>query len=249
MCTISWLIKPTGYRVFFNRDEQKTRPRAQPPQVRQENDIDTIMPIDPQGGGTWMAVNEKGLTFALLNFYQGRLPKGRLISRGKLVKACAGLRSTDEAVAYIESLNLAKYAPFSLLCFEPEANGARVSLLRWDGKKIVQSDEHCPLISSAVRYDEVYSSRIQVYRDLMGELSDISSSSEHHGRHEHDYLRLHQSHAPDRSAESICMHRDDAQTVSFSQVNVNNENIEFYYADGAPCDTPIEKVAELRRVT
>ncbi len=245
MCTISWLIRPSGYRVFFNRDEQKSRPRARVPGIQQENSVDAIMPIDPQGGGTWVAVNAYGLTFALLNFYQGRLPKGRLISRGQLVKACAGFNTAKDAIAYIESLNLAKYAPFSLLCFEPEENRTHVVLLRWDGKKILRSEEHCPLISSAVRYDEVYSSRISVYHDVMGELPSVDASEE---RHEGDYVRLHQSHAPNRSAESICMHRDDAETVSFSQINVDAEHIEFYYADGAPCDTPIEKAAELRRI-
>ncbi len=255
MCTISWFISSAGYRVFFNRDEQVTRPKAIPPKVFIENDVSTIMPVDPQGGGTWCAVNEYGFTFALLNFYQGRFPKGRLISRGKLVRACAGFRRAEHAYKYLRELNLVKYAPFSLLCFTPcsdavDSNNilnkqlqetARVTMMRWTGKELIETEQNCPLISSAVRYDEVYESRLMVYKSIFEGKSTENKTVE-------DYQELHASHLPGRSSHSICMHRDDAQTVSFSQIEVTNKDVQFFYSDGPPCEAAIEKYASLKRV-
>ncbi len=255
MCTISWFTSSDGYRVFFNRDEQITRPKAVPPQVLIENNISTIMPVDPQGGGTWCTVNEYGLTFALLNYYQGRLPKGRLISRGKLVRACAGFHNVEQAYQYIRELNLAKYAPFSLLCFSPcidpsgennndsegSQHAATVVMMRWTGRELIESEQTCPLISSAVRYDEVHESRLTVYKTIFDGKTKGSKTVG-------DYQELHASHLPGRSAHSICMHRDDAQTVSFSQVDVTKNDVQFFYADGPPCEAPIEKYASLKRL-
>ena len=67
MCTISWFVSSQGYSVFFNRDEAKVRPKARPPQILTLNGVSSIMPIDPQGEGTWCFANEYGLTVALLN--------------------------------------------------------------------------------------------------------------------------------------------------------------------------------------
>ncbi len=190
-------------------------------------------------------MNEFGLTFGLLNFYQGRLPKGRLISRGKIVKACASFNAVGDAINYVRELNLAKYAPFSLLCFSPGDTGTgaapSVTMLRWTGRELLESNQNCPLISSAVRYDEVYSSRLSVYTEILGSKNKDEKTVS-------DYLELHASHAPDRSSHSICMHRDDAQTVSFSQIEVTPSEIKYYYADGAPCETPVNLVATLARV-
>lgn len=241
MCTISWLIKPKGYCVFFNRDEQITRPRAVPPAVFAGNEVRFIMPVDPQGGGAWFAVNELGLTFALLNYYQGRLPKGRLISRGQIVKQCSDFVDSSQVKAHVDSLNLARYAPFSLLVFAPHAAvGARITMLRWDGKSLVEHIPMCPLISSAMRYDEVHESRLKVYDQLIGGKGDGDVCVS-------DFVRLHSSHLPERSALSVCMHRHDAQTVSFSQVEVTEEVVRYLYSDGAPCENPLREFARLQR--
>lgn len=242
MCTISWIFGNHGYRLFFNRDEQLTRPRADPPQQLLIKGTRALMPIDPAGGGSWCAVNEHGVGYALLNFYQGRWPKGRLRSRGQIVKHCSGFADIMDAQAYVADLDLHKFAPFSLLCFSPEVAATPISMLRWDGRKLTESQQASPLISSALRYQEVFSSRIQVYREIIGDpvRPDISEQS---------FLALHSSHAPTRSALSVCMHRDDAQTVSFSKVTVDSERILYHYADGPPCHTPIKVYSELARAS
>jgi hypothetical protein len=54
MCTVSWWREPDSYTVFFNRDELKTRSRALPPTIQQQNGVRYIAPTDADGGGTWL---------------------------------------------------------------------------------------------------------------------------------------------------------------------------------------------------
>jgi hypothetical protein len=51
---------------------------------------------------------------------------------------------------------------------------------------------------------------------------------------------LHRSHAPEKGPYSICMHREDACTVSFTEVIVGNSEATMSYHEGAPCDISVE---------
>jgi hypothetical protein len=46
---------------------------------------------------------------------------------------------------------------------------------------------------------------------------------------------FHASHASCPGAYSPCMHRPDAETVSFSWIRVRPGEIEFFYSPAAPC--------------
>ena len=58
-------------RVVCNRDEHLTRAPALPPTVWAAGARRALMPIDPSSGGTWIAANDAGLVFAVLNTYKG----------------------------------------------------------------------------------------------------------------------------------------------------------------------------------
>ncbi len=225
MCTISWKFDVSGYSIFFNRDEQLTRPIALPPQTYQAEHCDYIAPIDPQGGGSWLTVNTSGLTLALLNFYQGRLPKGKLTSRGRLIVSLAAMLHVEAIIEALNAMELTQYAPFSLLVFS--ASGLSVDLIRWTGKKMERLEQQSPLISSAFKYGEVAAERMNCYRKFFP-----TDSIE-----ENNFIEFHRSHQPSASAYSVCMHRDDAQTMSFSQIKVDGDSVEFNYHDGPPCIT------------
>lgn len=246
MCTVSWYADTNSYKVFFNRDESKDRARAVAPEIytvrSQTCSQSHIMPLDPVGGGSWFAVNDFGLVFALLNFYQGRLPKGRLRSRGEIVKEIVSSRSLVEARTYLQALNLAKFPPFSLLVFTPELmqEQKEVPLFCWNGKTLLQQSMSSPLFSSAIDFDVVRESREKIYKNLILTKDKVETE---------DFLQLHKSHLPDKSRFSICMHRNDASTVSFSYVSVNSESVDFYYADGAPCQAQLQKGLSLPRKT
>lgn len=235
MCTISWFYHCNGYDVFFNRDEQVSRPRAIPPEVKTINQTQAIIPIDPQGGGTWIAVNQFGCTFALLNYYQGRLPKGKLLSRGGIIPALLAVGSVDQVAEILTHINLNRYAPFSLLFFPPtkvsDVAEGETSVFRWTGKELERENATSPLISSAVNYESVLQQRLALYQsEIQHQSGELTSA---------DFYRLHQSHVPEKSAYSVCMHRTDAKTVSLSHISVG-ETIIFKYIDGSPCESRAE---------
>lgn len=237
MCTISWLVSADGYEIFFNRDEQKTRAKALIPQQMDGPSCSALMPLDPQGNGTWFAVNDQGMSLALLNFYQGRMPKGRLISRGQIVRNGVMLDSPKDVYRYISSLTLSKYAPFSLLCFSRKdfVEGEQVVMWRWTGRELVSSLQGSPLISSGVKFDEVVESRLKAYQQIMADESENQVGSSLQSRRE-KHLRVHRDHSPSRSYLSLCMHREDAQTVSCSHVAVSKTEVVYTYTDGPACE-------------
>lgn len=246
MCTLSWFADTTAYHVFFNRDEGVSRQKAIPPSIVQASRHKFIMPLDPLGGGSWMCVNERGYTFALLNYYQGSLPKGRLLSRGQIIREMGDCSSSSQCEKYLKSLNLRSFAPFSMLIFEPEMTVPdknqkfSVAMYRWTGRILEQKRQSSPLFSSAVDYKQVSESRMAVYHAKLAAANTRNCDI---------FYALHASHLPEKSARSICMHRGDASTVSFSHVSVSAEKANYVYVDGAPCEsnTPVSLSIRIRK--
>src|SRR3982751_1081178 len=73
MCTVSWIRTREGYQLLCNRDERHTRRPAQAPTVREDQGVQFIAPIDGDEGGSWIGVNQFGLTLCLLNRYDPQL--------------------------------------------------------------------------------------------------------------------------------------------------------------------------------
>ena len=48
------------------------------------------------------------------------------------------------------------------------------------------------------------------------------------------HLEYHASHGREPGPCSVCMHRADAETVSFSRVRVDDSLVRFYYAPHSP---------------
>lgn len=236
MCTLSWLQSAQAIDVFFNRDEQKTRQPARNAQYWPE--YQAIFPLDPQGGGTWLAVTTDGCVFALLNNYQAgetieldplqaQLSRGLVItmllqellnflSEGDLSMP-SGSRS--EAITQcLDRLPLHAFRPFILVCLvadEPE------KAFKWDGRSLSSFQPVSPVVSSAVDLPTAQTLRNRVYPGTDATVRQLTN--------------FHRSHQPTPSAFSVCMHRDDAHTVSFSHLQVNPREIHFHYHAGAPC--------------
>ena len=60
-------------------------------------------------------------------------------------------------------------------------------------------------------------------------------------------LDLHRSHAPVRGPHSVCMHAEEASTVSLSVVEVRDGRVDFRYADGPPCTAALGEAVTLER--
>ena len=226
MCTMTWFVSSAGYELFFNRDERISRSRAAPPSVQTINGIDYISPTDTDAGGTWIAVNNRGITVCLLNHYEFQQIASykAWTSRGEIVRSFANTVDIDVAEQRFKSLNLENYRAFRMFLIDSRGNNR---LCVWDGHQSrVEREVSTPKSSSSVSAKEVKTLR----RTLFSESGVATSKSRQ------DFINYHASHQPTKSQESVCMHRADANTVSFSHVSVGQKIISFAYADGPPCE-------------
>jgi hypothetical protein len=230
MCTVSWLHTPNGYQLLCNRDERHTRKPALGPMIRNPAGVRVIAPVDGHLGGAWIAVNEAGLAFSLVNRYVcGRCSPGsnrKPPSRGLVLMRLADCRSLEEAQSRFDRLDLGPYPPFTIVLLAPNKPSI---LMHWTGRdSLIECDGESamPLISSsfAPRSVEVYRKRL--FQTLAATRGCVDTKL---------LMDFHTSHAPIPSAYSPCMHRDNGDTVSFSRVTVAHGVIEFAYFPMAPC--------------
>ncbi|MCX4029115.1 NRDE family protein [Endozoicomonas sp. SM1973] len=245
MCTISWLVHNDHYEVFFNRDEQKSRVAALPPQLVNHSPTLSLMPIDPVGGGSWLATTEYGQVIALLNLYQADIGEisSEQQSRGLLVHQLASFTNWQAQQLWLRQLDYNLYRPFSLFIFTPTWHSNKqlkqllVHQFDWDNQTLQQQQPKQPFFSSSsVATQAVLANRHACYKALgyaSGTPTPIQSKSS--PLTTRDLLQLHRSHQPSASAYSICMHREDAQTVSFSHIKINQQQTEFDYYPDSPC--------------
>ena len=218
-----------GYHILFNRDESRQRKPAEPPASRQAGHTRFLAPLDGDHGGSWIAVNEFGLTVCLLNgFRAGDRPARERIdctSRGRLTLAAVEQPSASGVAAWLAAVDPSDFRPFVLVVFESAGGGL---VARWSGRELDLRDgrptEH-PLVSSSFFTEEIRRSRATVFRKL--ELAGGTPLSVR--------LAFHRSHLPYRGPHSPCMHREEASTVSFSRVDVDAREVRLHYVPHAPC--------------
>jgi hypothetical protein len=230
MCTVSWIHDNAGYELFFNRDEKVMRKKALPPRLAARGGVRFLGPVDGDFGGTWIATNEFGVTVCLLNgpnlTGSGGGEGGTVRSRGLLLPDLISSPSVTAMCERVRATDCAVYAPFTLAVLGPRQPAA---LVEWDGwRKIVRfEDKACfMLTSSSFDTEAVRASRHEEFRGLVASCRQVDAEL---------LARFHGSHLPERSAYSTCMHRPDAETVSFSRIRVSEREADFFYTPAAPC--------------
>ncbi len=225
MCTLTWLVAPRGYEVFFNRDELNTRQRAAPPQKIRDAGVAVIAPRDTDAGGTWICVNEYGSAMCLLNNYAAIAATDRKdwISRGQLLRELAHMPAAA-VIPHLRNQPLARYRGFTLALFD---GVKQPRLLCWDGSQLSVADaREMPISSSSFDTARVVAARTDWFQKNHAD-TGVSAAS---------LRNYHHSHGHGKGASSVCMHRGDASTVSFSHLVVTANRIDFHYHDGAPCE-------------
>jgi hypothetical protein len=169
-------------------------------------------------------------------------PKSDTLSRGLVVKALAGKSTADEIATAVKKLPVRKLRPFRLIAIVLDEK--RVIEWRWDLRRLaVHNHEWQRQHWFSSGYDE---NRAEVERQRVCEhATDRGSTASLMW-----LRRLHSSHAPKRGPFSICMHRRDATTVSYSEVAVGPQSAVMRYKNGAPClrRSTITKSCKLSRV-
>jgi hypothetical protein len=225
MCSVSFLPRDDGYDLAMNRDESRQRVAGLPPEIRVERQRRILAPSEP-GGGTWIGVNEFANTLALVNWYsKKRTPASVPLSRGEVVRRLLPFESLQDLRIELMAFDLGPVQPFRLISVScPEKN---LTEWQWDGHKLeeVPCDwERHHWFSSA--YDETQAERIrQATCDQVRALDSFS-----------DLCCFHASHHPEPGPFSLCMHRPDASTVSFTGVSVRSAMAEMRYVAGPPCE-------------
>jgi hypothetical protein len=234
MCTVTWLFEECGYQLFCNRDEKFTRQPALPPRIQTRDQVRFIAPEDGDHGGAWIATNEFGVTVCLLNGPASPPPEMSR-SRGLLVLDLVTFPSTTQIREHMQVANLSVYPPFTLAVIEP---GKPALLVEWNSSRRTiseQRDRQFMLTSSSFDSGRVIASRQEYYASVNGSPSI-------------DRLRaFHQSHPNGPSAYSVCMHRPDAETVSFSHIRVSTNEAEFLYSPAALCKASATMSLKLNR--
>jgi hypothetical protein len=227
MCTVSFVPKSSGFYLAMNRDEKLARFTALPPIIANFDSHRTVFPREPNGG-TWIAANDTGVCVALINWHTiKREPARSIASRGQVVRAMVAKSSLDEVDRALYGLPLNKLRPFRLIAIVPSAK--KVMEWHWDldqlsSRKRAWAKRHW--FSSG--FDEVTT---QLKREQV-----CKSASRQNSAGELDWMRrLHRSHLPTRGAFSICMHRSDAATVSYTEVVVSGRHATMRYKSGPSC--------------
>ena len=227
MCTVTFIPRVTGYYLAMNRDEKLTRVAGLPPERRILNGTAVICPSEP-GGGTWISVNERQTSFALINWYSvdARVTRNP-ISRGEVVTEVSGAIDLDDGDAKLVSLPLHRINPFRLIGVFP--NARKIAEWQWDLKRLVGKShlwKSQQWISSG--FDEPMAQRIR------GETFQTAQKQQSAGTLAW-LRRLHRSHSPHSGPFSTCMHRPDAATVSYTEIVAGPLRATMKHNADAPC--------------
>ncbi|MSU60017.1 MAG: hypothetical protein EXS35_17915 [Pedosphaera sp.] len=227
MCTVTLIARRNGYALGMNRDEKRTRVAGLPPKLRFVNQRAILCPSEP-GGGTWLALNDSGVTLALINWYSitARV-KANPVSRGDVVNAVSAAASFAEAASALNDFPLHRTNAFRLIGIFPA--GREVVEWLWDLKRLVRKQHRWRTqqwISSG--FDEPEAQRIRGRTFRLAQRQRSAGTLEW-------LRRLHASHAAECGPFSTCMHRDDAATVSYTEAAVSARRATLRYRPGFPC--------------
>ena len=228
MCTVTVIPHARGVRVLCNRDEQRTRPLALAPQIHNLGGRLALFPVDPQGGGTWIGVNDADIAIVLLNAHRttSKRDDDSMRSRGLIVRELLHSVSLRQAIAGAENLDPRAFAPFRVVM----VHNRRVGVATSDGTASIRCTEgplDTPLLfTSSSLGDAVVGPLRQRLFERMVVRSRVGWLAGQMHFHEHQWPRCPEI--------SIRMERRDALTVSRTTIDVTNDGPLMLYE--APVD-------------
>jgi len=227
MCTVSFLPKPQGFYLAMNRDEKRDRFTGLAPAVVELEGHRAVFPREPTGG-TWISTNDAGVCLALINWHRvERTPENDALSRGLVVRELATKSTVDDITTAVKKLPRRKLRPFRLIAIAPAEK--RVVELRWNLQRLARRDHNW-------QRQHWFSSGFDEGRAELDRQRVCDAAHNRQSAGSLNWLRqLHRSHAPKRGPFSICMHRRDASTVSYTEVAVSRRRATMRYKSGPCC--------------
>lgn len=228
MCTLSFIPKEKGFVCGMNRDELLTREVALAPRAFAKEGVQTLYPRET-GGGTWIACNSGGVVLALLNWngVGNKSPVEKARSRGTIIPELIGKIDSGAMRQAIARLDLQEIRAFRLMgIFGSEKT---IVEWRWDGARL-------ETLESGWASRHWFSSSLSDGAAEQGRGATCEQFWKEPRAGTEEWLRgLHRSHVPEPGPFSVCVHRPDAATVSYTEVKFYDDSMTMNYAAGNPC--------------
>ncbi len=223
MCTVTVVPLDDGFRLRCNRDERRDRPTATSPVLHRLGRRLAVFPVDPTSQGTWVGVNDVGLTIALLN--RSGDPSGSLepeprVSRGCIIPALLACGSLDEALERCATVDVESFGRFRLLIIESTTVAIVTSDSRVLARELVSLSRPVMETSSSLGDDLVEGPRRRLFKRLFDQ--DQSTWLRAQRQFHHHQWRT-------RPEISVVMERADASTVSETVIDVRLQAIDVSY--------------------
>jgi hypothetical protein len=230
MCTVTILPQDDGYLLGMNRDESRRRGLSSFV-AKMAGRHPAAYPQDADKGGAWVAVNAAGLGLALLNRHPSRWRRGKDFAyrtRGELILSVASRhRRADAALRELTArIDAGDYPPF--LIIGVDRSSGPIETLESDGRRFKRTSlAKKPFLFSSSSWDEdaAARSRRRRFRATIFFAADAQRAQR----------LFHAEHRPHRGPLSVCMHRKDARTVSFTHIRVGRSAVALRYFPDSPC--------------
>ncbi len=211
MCSVSLSRSGSRLRILMNRDESRSRAPGSAPRLITDGRLARIQTVDGQAGGAWIGVNAAGLVACLLNHTppDSRPPPGT-ISRGVIVPQLLVAASVAEAQPLLRPFAVATFAPWTVVLADEGCHAA----WRWDGNDLHELPAVRCWSSSGLGDQRVEGPRLAQWQRLCRTLDPEAAQDAWHASRE--------------GAEPwtwVLMRRDDARTVSRSEVLVEADGV------------------------
>jgi Transport and Golgi organisation 2 len=241
MCTLTVVTRNDTYLMAMNRDEKIARGPGSAAKIHEFDGARAIYPGDGDGG-TWFATNECGISLALLN-WNDIAPRAtaaaKTRSRGRVIPTLIDSRSLGDLHAVFSVSNFTGMWPFRLVGVFPSEQ--EIWEWRWDSTQLefqVHLWESRHWFSSSLSDNRAETLRGTACRSSEHE-SDAGSVP---------WLRrLHASHAGGPGPFSLCVHREDVNTLSYSEVMVTPGTVQMSHVRSSPCTMGRVQPTEIKR--
>ena len=222
MCTLSIIVTAPGeFTLGFNRDEKPHRDEGAPVALGARRRF--LAPIDLSSGGTWIAVNEKGVAFALLNRSEPPVSDADAgLSRGRIVPSVAECGDFAEIERELRAIAPGVARGFVLVATDGESVLEGVGAGRRIETSVRPLRRPYMRASSGLGDHLVQPPRAELFEARVASSEPVALPEAQRAFHLHRWS--------DRPHLSVLMDRGEARTVSQTFVRVDRACAELLHA-------------------